>query len=151
MQVHELKKVNPNKRKKTVGRGGARGTYSGKGIKGQKSRAGRKIRPHIRDIIKKIPKKRGYKFSSIQDKPLVANLAQLEKEFKSGEEVTPKALVTRGVVNAKKGDAVRVKILGNGSLTKKLIFSDLNVSKVAREAIEKSGGTIAAQGKIKKQ
>ena len=52
MQLHTLKRKTKNKTKKRVGRGGKRGTYSGKGLKGQKSRAGKKIRPEIRDIIK---------------------------------------------------------------------------------------------------
>lgn len=150
MQVHEIKKANPNKRKKKIGRGGARGTYSGKGIKGQKSRAGAKIRPHMRDVIKKIPKKRGYKFASIQVKPLVVNLAQLEQEFKNGDEITPKILVSRGLVNAKKGDTIRVKILGNGTLTKNLTVVGCDVSKTVEEAIKKNGGTITNKERTKK-
>jgi large subunit ribosomal protein L15 len=63
MQIHDIKPDNKIKSKKRIGRGGKKGTYSGKGVKGQKSRAGAKIRPEIRDFIKKIPKLRGYKFS----------------------------------------------------------------------------------------
>ena len=61
MQLHEIKPTHKLKTKKRVGRGGKKGTYSGRGVKGQKSRAGAKIRPEIRDLIKKMPKKRGYK------------------------------------------------------------------------------------------
>jgi large subunit ribosomal protein L15 len=61
MQLHEIKGLK-NKEKKRVGRGGKRGTYCGRGIKGQKARAGAKIRPALRDFIKKIPKLRGYRF-----------------------------------------------------------------------------------------
>lgn len=61
MQLHQIKKTKSSKKKKRIGRGGKKGTYCGKGIKGQKSRAGAKIRPEIRDFIKKIPKVRGYK------------------------------------------------------------------------------------------
>jgi large subunit ribosomal protein L15 len=59
MQLHEIKPIHKLKKKKRIGRGGKRGTYCGKGIKGQTSRAGARIRPEIRDLIKKIPKKRG--------------------------------------------------------------------------------------------
>jgi large subunit ribosomal protein L15 len=47
-----------------VGRGGKKGTYSGRGIKGQKSRAGKRLEPIIRSIIKRYPKLRGYRFKS---------------------------------------------------------------------------------------
>lgn len=62
MQLHQIEVK--KKEKKRIGRGGKRGTYCGRGIKGQKSRAGAKIRPAIRDLIKKIPKIRGYRFKS---------------------------------------------------------------------------------------
>lgn len=61
MQLHQIKPSHKLKTKKRIGRGGKKGTYSGKGMKGQKSRAGAKIRPELRDFIKKIPKVRGYK------------------------------------------------------------------------------------------
>ena len=59
MQLHQIQTKNSLKKSKRIGRGGKRGTYSGKGIKGQKSRAGAKIRPEIRDFIKKLHKLRG--------------------------------------------------------------------------------------------
>jgi len=68
MQIHQIKPKIKKKNRKIIGRGGKRGTYSGRGIKGQKSRAGRKIRPELRDIIKKLPKKRGYRFPVIKRK-----------------------------------------------------------------------------------
>jgi len=61
MQLHEVKPTTINKSKKRIGRGGKRGTYSGRGIKGQKSRAGRKIRPAVRDLMQRTPKLRGAK------------------------------------------------------------------------------------------
>ena len=78
MQIHNLKRKTPNTRKVKVGRGGKRGKTSGRGHKGQKSRAGRKIRPEIRDMIKKIPKKRGYRFKSFQIRPQVINVSALD-------------------------------------------------------------------------
>ena len=59
--LHEIQPTEPKKNKKRIGRGGKRGTYSGKGIKGQKSRAGAKIRPAIRDFMNQTPKLRGVK------------------------------------------------------------------------------------------
>lgn len=59
MQLHQIQPKNSIKKSRRVGRGGKRGTYSGAGIKGQKSRAGAKIRPELRDLVKKIHKLRG--------------------------------------------------------------------------------------------
>lgn len=56
MQLHTLQPAHKLKSKKRIGRGGKRGTYSGRGVKGQKARAGRKIRPAIRDLIQSLPK-----------------------------------------------------------------------------------------------
>ncbi len=61
MQLHELRPQYKNKDKKRIGRGGGRGNYSGRGQKGQRSRAGHKIRPAIRDLIRRLPKLRGFK------------------------------------------------------------------------------------------
>jgi len=61
MQLHQLQPANKNQKKKRIGRGGKRGTYSGRGVKGQKSRAGRHIRPAERDLIQRLPKLRGQK------------------------------------------------------------------------------------------
>ena len=60
MQTHNLKRVHANQKGKTVGRGGTRGKTAGRGTKGQNARSGHRKRPELRDIIKKIPKKRGH-------------------------------------------------------------------------------------------
>ena len=78
MQFHQLIQKTKFRKSRRVGRGGKRGTYSGRGIKGQKARAGAKIRPALRDILKKIPKLRGYKFKSFRQKPSVVNLEDIE-------------------------------------------------------------------------
>jgi len=141
MQIHDIKPKTKNKKSKRVGRGGARGTYSGKGIKGQKSRAGRKMRPEMRDIIKKIPKKRGYKFSSIHEKPVIINVDGLS-DFPEGSVVSPKILFQKKLIQQRNGKIPVVKILGNGDIKKKLVFSGFVFSKEAREKIKKAGGTI---------
>ena len=61
MQINQLSPKHKEKRKKRIGRGGKKGTYSGKGMKGQRSRAGRKMAPIIRELIKRYPKLRGYR------------------------------------------------------------------------------------------
>jgi len=60
MQLHDLKPLHPNKSSKRVGRGGKRGTTSGRGTKGQRARAGHRIRPAERDLIQRLPKLRGF-------------------------------------------------------------------------------------------
>lgn len=59
MQLHTLQPTHQLKGKRRIGRGGKRGTYSGRGVKGQGARAGNKIRPGTRDLIQQIPKLRG--------------------------------------------------------------------------------------------
>src|SRR6185503_18524074 len=64
MQIHNLKRQNKNKKDRIVGRGGKHAKTSGRGGKGQTARAGNKRRPELRDIIKKLPKNRGYSFKT---------------------------------------------------------------------------------------
>jgi len=135
MQLHEIKSTNRNKKKKRIGRGGKRGTYSGKGIKGQKSRAGHKIRPEIRDFIKKIPKKRGYRNKPIFLKPQIVNLRDLEKNFKEGDIISPETLVKAGLIAKISNRIPEVKILGAGKLTKKLEIKNCKTSESAKKAI----------------
>jgi large subunit ribosomal protein L15 len=142
MQLDKIKPKIKKKLKKLIGRGGKRGTYSGKGLKGQKSRAGHRIRPELRDIIKKIPKKRGYRFKSFKVRPMVVNLGILEKHFKDNEKVHPAALLEKGIVAKIGGFLPEVKILAAGDFTKKLLVSECQISKPAKEKIEKAGGKI---------
>ena len=76
MQIHNLKREHKNKKDRIVGRGGKHAKTSGRGGKGQTARAGNKRRPALRDIIKKLPKKRGYRFNSVR-KNLVLKRDQL--------------------------------------------------------------------------
>ena len=142
MQIHQLKPTHKNKGKKRVGRGGKKGTYSGRGMKGQKSRAGRKMVPIIRELIKKYPKLRGYRSFVFDDYSAVVNLDVLEKTSKNGEIISPENLIKKGIVSKIKGRAPGIKILGNGKLTKKFVIENCKLSKSAREAVEKAGGTI---------
>ncbi|MCX6730135.1 MAG: uL15 family ribosomal protein [Candidatus Portnoybacteria bacterium] len=134
MQLHQIKPKNINKNKKRVGRGGKRGTFSGRGAKGQLARAGRKLRPDLREAIKKIPKKRGYDFKSFRIKPQVVNLKDLNEKFKDGEIVNPETLIEKKLIAKVKGRMPEVKILGEGKLTKKLKVENCKLSKSAEKA-----------------
>jgi large subunit ribosomal protein L15 len=142
MQLHTLTRKNKVRKARRVGRGGKRGKTSGKGTKGQKARAGHKIRPEVRDIIKKLPKRRGYKFSSFAPKSAVVNLGLLNEVFKEGDSITPEILLSRGIIKRTGGKMPGVKVLAEGSLDKKLSLSGLTVSKGARTQIEKAGGSV---------
>jgi large subunit ribosomal protein L15 len=147
MQLHELKRKTENKKPKRVGRGGGRGKTSGRGTKGQKARAGHSIMPAIREQLKKLPKLRGRGVGgliSIQNKPHVVNLASIDKAFSSGATVNAKTLVEQGLVRTRKGVKNPViKILGDGEVTKKFTLSGVSISSVAKEKIEKAGGSVA--------
>ena len=142
MQIHNLKPKNKAKNKKRVGRGGKRGTYSGKGVKGQKSRAGRTTYPSIREIIKKYPKLRGYRQNWKKNIFTAINVSLLEENFKTGDKVSPKILLEKKIISKIKTRMPFVKILGNGEIKKKLIIENCSVSKTAKQKIEKAGGTI---------
>ena len=141
MRLDQLKPVHKRKKEKRIGRGGKRGTYCGRGIKGQKARAGRKLKPIIREILKKYPKLRGYKFKAKKDY-CVLNLREIEKKFEAGEKITPEILVEKGLVRRIGGKIPKVKILSKGELTKPLFFEGFLFSQKAREKIEKAGGKI---------
>ena len=134
-----------------VGRGqsSTRGKTSGRGGKGQTARAGHKIRPELRDIIKKLPKRRGYgknrarSVNAEKIKAFAVPLSALQETFEAGAIVTPKALAERNVVPTLHATVGAIKILGTGELTKKLTIQGCSVSASAKIAIEKAGGTIA--------
>ncbi len=145
MQINDLKRKTKNKRSIKVGRGGTRGKTSGRGTKGQLARSGRKLRPELRDIIKKLPKLRGRGKNSnlsIQIKPLTVNLNDIEANFKAGDKVSPSTLAAKGVIKHYKGRNELVKILATGTLTKKVTISGCTISAGAKEAIEKAGGSV---------
>lgn len=157
MQIHQLKQKSASPRKKIhrrIGRGGKRGTYSGRGMKGQKSRAGSRIRPALRDLIQKIPKLRGVpaqrfkKQGAKQAKAVYAivNLDVLEKNFEEGEVVSPKTLLERSLVRRIKGRMPAVKVLGRGELKKKLVFEGIDASKNAKAKISPNHSDRKSEG-----
>jgi len=142
MQLHQLKRKNPNKTSIRIGRGGKRGKTSGRGHKGQNARAGTSKRPEMREVIKRLPKKRGYRFKSFQERPVLVNVAVLENNFATGEEITPKILLEKSLIRRKENKIPKVKILGNGDIKIKLNISGCSFSKSAKEKIEENGGKI---------
>jgi large subunit ribosomal protein L15 len=149
MQLNQLIRPSTLKRAyRRVGRGqsSTRGKQSGRGGKGQTARAGNKRRPELRDIIKKIPKRRGFgknRGRTVVGSRLDAVTISVERLgviFDSGAVVTRKLLAERGVISTRVMPPV--KIVGDGKLDKKLSLKGIPVSKTARAAIEKAGGTV---------
>lgn len=162
MNLNNLQPNTPRKAGKRIGRGGKRGTYSGKGMKGQKSRAGAGIKPGFRGgdnrVWQLFPKQRGaskkpggsgntaphrkHRFFQLRHtKPGVVNLDQLNR-FSDGEVLTPDVLVQQGLVSEHKKRIKRIKILSEGELKRKLEFKGFEFSKLAKEKILKAGSTI---------
>ena len=163
LNLSTLKPAQTRKDRKRVGRGlgSGKGRYSGRGIKGQKSRAGSaKMSPGFEGgqmpIDMRMPKLRGN--TSADAMPVgpfrtysqPVNLRDLERVFAAGDEVTLDALVEKGLLKNTKTD---VKILGSGELTKKLAVTAHSFSASAREKIEAAGGSVTAlkEPKPKKQ
>ncbi len=142
-QLHEIKRAHANKSEKRVGRGGKRGKTAGRGTKGQKARAGHRMRPEMRDIIKKFPKNRGYRQKAFAVTATPINLAKLELAYAAGEIVSAETLVAKKLLDKKGRTISPVKILGTGTLSKKLIVTGLAISASARAAIEKAGGSVS--------
>lgn len=137
MQLNELKPKHQRETKRTrVGRGGKRGTSSGKGTKGQKSRSGHRIRPAMREYIQRLPKLRGYNNKPITTDVALITLGMLEKV---ASPITTEALVRAGY--AKPGQ--EIKILANGAIKKAVTVQGIALSAGAKSAIEKAGGSVA--------
>jgi large subunit ribosomal protein L15 len=152
MQLNELKPKHKQKERKRIGRGGKKGAYSGKGVKGQRARAGHKFEPLIRSLIKRYPKLRGYRSKKDWIKPVIINIGDIEKGFfsqdksekeeKTETKINPQVLLEKRLIRKIEGRIPEVKILGKGILTKSVIIEDCNVSKEAKVKIEKAGGRI---------
>lgn len=148
MQLHEITPTTKRRSVKRIARGGKRGKTSGRGGKGQTARAGNSTRPEMREIIKKIPKLRGFgknRARTVNNEivaPVVLNVSTLEASFETGAAIHPQALVLAGVISSRRKTAPKVKILGDGEITKKFTITGCTVSKTAKEKIEKAGGTV---------
>src|SRR5690554_1016233 len=141
MKLHELViSEGARRERKRVGRGTAsgHGKTSGRGQKGQKARSGGGVRPGFEGgqmpLFQRLPK-RGFTNINRKDYSIV-NLEKLN-QFDEGTEVTPELLVESGVISKVN---TGVKILGNGTVEKKLTVKAHKFSASAKEAIEKAGG-----------
>jgi len=124
MQINNLKLKTSRKKKKTVGRGGKKGTYSGRGVKGQKSRSGGNVNPLFEGgrstLIGRMKKKRG--FNSHHTKPVIIKFSDLSKKFENGAEINLEELIKNNLL--KKTEAKRgVKILGPKEGKKEFSFT----------------------------
>ena len=149
MQLHDIKPTQRAKKAKRIGRGGKKGTYSGKGMKGQNSRAGARFEPAIRSFIKRYHKLRGANrgiapgIRPRRNRPeQTVSLSVLSKNIADGETVTLQLLLEKNIIHRIKGKAPRTKILGGGVLEKKFVIEGPEVSKAAQKKIEAAGGTV---------
>ncbi len=152
LQSNTLAPKTPRSTTPRVGRGGKRGKTSGRGTKGQKARAGRKMRPEMRDLIKKIPKLRGHgknraRTVRVRAPYSTVSLAALEANFAAGDLVSPETLYKKGLVGARGGRIAYIKILGTGTITKALKFSDVVATASASAALEAAGGSLVSDAK----
>lgn len=140
LTLHNLKRfVGSKKKRKRIGRGNAsgHGTYATRGMKGQKARTGGRaglIKKGLRTTLQRIPKIKGFKHLKLDFE--IVNLKDLEKNFQTGNLCQPKDFLIKGLIK----DTRRVKILGEGKLTKRLKIVAHQFSKSARNAIIKAGG-----------
>jgi large subunit ribosomal protein L15 len=145
MLIHELKAKKVNKGKIRVGRGGKRGTTSGRGQKGQKSRSGHVIRPAQRDLILRLPKKRGFRNKPKSDKvfalPLTMLLSRV-KTFGNKEAIVVDRTFLVSLDLLPRQYRGVVKVIGVGDVALKLNVRGLKISSGAKEAIEKAGGKV---------
>lgn len=143
MQLHQLSIAKQKYPKPRVGRGGKRGTTAGRGTKGQRSRAGRRIRPAERDFIQRLPKLRGYKNPArVSGARVALNLNDVQGAARDAV-LDLTALREAGYAHrGKKGD--RIKILGRGRITRPIIVRGIPVSQEARKKIEAAGGRVIA-------
>ena len=137
-------KSNNRKSRTRVGRGnGSKGTYSGRGLKGQKSRSGGGVPVFFEGgqlpLVKRLPFLRGFK-NRFKIQFSLVNLDSIESNYKDGDLVDPSSLNDKGIIRKKTDN---VKILGSGDLTKKLDFSVHAASKSAHDKIKKSGSQIS--------
>src|SRR4051812_4478133 len=162
LNLSSLKPAQSQKTRKRVGRGlgSGKGRYSGRGIKGQKSRAGsHKMRAGFAGgqmpIYMRLGKLRGatskdaMPIGPFRTSTVPVNVGALDG-FDDGAEVTPESLVEAGVIKNTKTD---VKLLGDGELKKKLTVRVHAISATAREKVEAAGGTVSLlkESKQKKQ
>jgi large subunit ribosomal protein L15 len=140
----KLKHLTPLvKKRKRVGRGGNRGGTSGKGNKGQRARTSANVGIGFEGgqmpLIRRLPK-RGFNNTRFQQETKIINLEQLDQVFAAGTRITKEVLIEKGLIKGAR--KFLLKILGNGTLSKKLIIHANAFSDKALEAIKNVGGEV---------
>lgn len=149
LTLHNLHASKGSKKsKKRLGRGlASKGSYSGRGVKGQRARSGvsglKKM--GIRQNMLATPKVRG--FRSPHPRLAIVNLSDLSV-FADGTKVSPKLLLKKGLVE---DISSGVKVLAKGTVTARLTITDCEISASAKEKIEAAGGTVEAPKKVAAQ
>jgi large subunit ribosomal protein L15 len=150
LTLHNLKPAKGAKKKaKRIGRGlgSGHGTYSTRGLKGQRSRTGGKGGLKLKGIkanIQNTPKLGG--FRSLKPKLAIVNLVDLENNFSNGDIVTAGKLIEKGLI---KSAVNGIKVLGMGKITKKLTVKVNKISQSAKEMVEKAGGQVILSRQFK--
>jgi large subunit ribosomal protein L15 len=160
LNLSNLKPAQARVARKRVGRGlgSGKGRYAGRGIKGQKARAGsHKMRAGFEGgqmpVYMRLGKQRGstskdaLPIGPFRTSTVPVNVSSLDR-FDDGAEVTPESLMDKGVIKNTRTD---VKVLGNGEITKKLTVRVHAISASAREKIEQAGGTVSLLREAKKK
>ena len=153
MQANDLKLKVRRKARKVIGRGGKKGTYSGRGNKGQKARSGGNINPLFEGgrstLIDHMKKKRGFR-SMKNDNQVIISLEQLEKKFKDGDIINNDSLIKVNLIGSSDRKN-KVKILGgkltNGFSKKITIDKGILFSSSVEKSITKAGGKILIASK----
>ena len=145
MMEHEVSPPKGARRnRKRVGRGDAAGggSYAGRGLKGQKSRSGKGVRPGFEGgqlpLIKGLPMKRGFN-NRYKTHYALVNLTTLQERFDGGATVTPELLHGLGIVRR---TSLPVKIVGDGELDRALTVTAHKFTASARAKIEAAGGSV---------
>ena len=145
MMEHEVSPPKGARRsRKRVGRGDAAGggSYAGRGLKGQKSRSGKGVRPGFEGgqlpLIKGLPMKRGFN-NRYKTHYALVNLNTLQERFEGGTTVTPELLHGLGIVRR---TSLPVKIVGDGELDRALTVAAHKFTASARAKIEAAGGSV---------
>ena len=150
MILNEFSKLN-SKKETRIGRGGKRGTTSGRGTKGQKSRSGRRIRPAERDLIIRIPKRRGFRNKAKSDLVLVFNLGDIKGTLKTRIQEDRQHFLNRDVLKETKiipsDFRGELKLLGSGEIDFPILVKGMKVSESAKAKIEKAGGKVETEVK----
>ncbi len=139
LNLSNIKTNSKRQKTKRIGRGGKRGTYSGRGMKGQKARSGTSglKRLGLRQLVEQTHKLKG--FNSRRPRPQIVNLDKIDAKFNDGEKVNPESLEQKNLITTA---GVGVKILSRGEISKKVEIQNCLISKQAKEKIEKAGGKI---------